>query len=86
MGKRLEKALYTEEDILIVNKQKFSTLLVIRKTQTDSIVRHFTSLMLVKLTVTNPVLTKMWSNSHTLMERVRIDKTTLKSNLQQSAK
>lgn len=54
MGKRLEKALYTEEDIPIVNKQKFSTLLVIRKMQTDSIVRHLTSLMLVKLTRHKP--------------------------------
>lgn len=48
MGKILEKAFYSEENVLMVNK-KFSTLLVIREMQIDSIMRHFTSLLLVKL-------------------------------------
>ena len=62
MGKILEKAFYSEEDAPMVNN-KFSTLLVIREMPVDSIMRHFSSLLLVRVWET-PVLIKMW---HTIL-------------------
>lgn len=80
MGKILEKAFYSEEDAPMVNN-KFSTLLVIREMPIDSIMRHFSSLLLVK-SVRNPSADKNVTHNSHCWRKFTVVKTTLKSNLQ----